>query len=209
MRKVKPCRCPILHSTTSVPEQPPISVSPPTPPKQAARPSGAWMLSHPAHWIALGGGSGLSPVAPGTAGSLWAWLVFLVLNPWLSSEQWVAVWCLSLGLGWWACTVTARHLGRADPSEVVWDEVLAVWLIWWLWMPANWIEQGIAFALFRYFDAVKPGPVGWADGLFKTRGTTIGWAQGFGIIFDDLVAAFCTLLTLAIGVRLGHWAQWW
>jgi phosphatidylglycerophosphatase A len=57
--------------------------------------------------------------------------------------------------------------------------------------------------LFRYFDAAKPGPVGWADRLFKRRrGQPIGWAQGFGILFDDLVAAGCTLLTMALAVAV-------
>jgi phosphatidylglycerophosphatase A len=57
--------------------------------------------------------------------------------------------------------------------------------------------------LFRLFDAVKPGPVAWADGLFKARaGQPIGWAQGFGILLDDLVAALCTLLVIAL------W-RWW
>jgi phosphatidylglycerophosphatase A len=69
-------------------------------------------------------------------------------------------------------------------------------LLWWL-MPAGWIEQVAAFALFRFFDAAKPGPVGWADRLFKLRaGERIGWAQGFGIVLDDLVAAACALLVM-------------
>ena len=56
-----------------------------------------------------------------------------------------------------------------------------------------------AFSLFRFFDAAKPGPVAWADAAFKgQRGQPIGWAQGFGIIFDDLVAALCTLLVIAL-----------
>jgi phosphatidylglycerophosphatase A len=63
--------------------------------------------------------------------------------------------------------------------------------------------QVLAFALFRYFDAAKPGPVGWADRLFKRRtGQPIGWLQGFGILFDDLVAAGCTLLTIALAVTV-------
>ena len=67
--------------------------------------------------------------------------------------------------------------------------------------------QALAFALFRFFDAVKPGPVGWADRAFKLRaGETIGWRQGFGILFDDLVAAGCTLLVLALW-RFVAWAR--
>ena len=69
----------------------------------------------------------------------------------------------------------------------------------WLLLPAGWLAQAVAFALFRFFVAVKPGPVAWADKLFKARrGEPIGWAQGFGILFDDLVAALCTLLVIAL-----------
>ena len=63
---------------------------------------------------------------------------------------------------------------------------------------AIWLAQLLAFALFRFFDAAKPGPVGWADSLFHG----FGWRGGLGIVFDDLVAAFCTLLVLALGQRL-------
>jgi phosphatidylglycerophosphatase A len=66
--------------------------------------------------------------------------------------------------------------------------------------------QALAFGLFRFFDAAKPGPVGWADRCCKLRaGGAIGWRQGFGILFDDLVAAGCTLLTLALGRTLWNW----
>lgn len=161
-----------------------------------------FMARHPAHWLALGAGSGLSPVAPGTAGTLWAWAVFVLLNRWLTPLQWGMVIAVSLPLGWWACTITARHLARPDPSAVVWDEIVAFWIVLWLVMPAGWGMQLVAFALFRYFDAAKPGPVGWADGLFKGRGPEVGWAQGWGILFDDLVAAGCTLLVIALGQTL-------
>ena len=109
----------------------------------------------------------------------------------------------SLAVGWWACTATARHMGTADPSAVVWDEVIAFWLILWLITPASFWAQAGAFVLFRFFDAAKPGPVAWADKLFKIRRSQpIGWAQGFGIIFDDLVAALCTLMVIAL------WRAW-
>jgi len=158
-----------------------------------------FMLSHPAHLLALGAGSGLSPVAPGTVGTLWGWLTFWWLQPLLSTSQWAAVLAGGLVVGWWACTVTARHLALADPSPVVWDEILAFWLILWLVTPAGWATQCAAFGLFRFFDAVKPGPVGWADGLFKSRrGEPVGWSQGFGILLDDGVAALCTLLVMAL-----------
>ncbi len=153
-----------------------------------------FLFAHPAHLIALGFGSGLSRVAPGTAGTLWAWLVFALLQPYLNDAAWAALIALSLPLGWWACTLTARHLQVSDPGAIVWDEVVAFWLMLWLVMPTGFWGQFAAFALFRFFDAVKPGPVAWADQSFKGFGAR----GGFGIMFDDLVAAFCALLLLAL-----------
>jgi len=161
-----------------------------------------FMWRHPARWIALGFGSGLSPAAPGTVGTLWAWISFLVLDRWLGPVDWAALIALSSAVGWWACTRTARDLGLADPGQIVWDEVVAFWLVLWLVTPAGFWMQAMAFALFRYFDAVKPGPVRWADGLFKDSHS--GAARGFGILFDDFVAAGCTLLVIALGVALGR-----
>src|SRR3990167_7181749 len=135
-----------------------------TPASPSLRPTVRFLLAHPAHFMALGFGSGLSRAAPGTMG------------------------------GWWACTVTARHMGVADPGSIVWDEVVAFWLVLWLAMPMGFWGQLAAFALFRFFDAAKPGPVGWADSLFKG----FGWRGGWGILFDDFVAAFCTLLVIAL-----------
>ena len=176
----------------------PPTLSPPVA-TAARKPTWRFLLSHPAHAIALGFGSGLSPVAPGTAGTLWAWLAFTVLQPHLNDRQWALLLAAGLLVGWWACTVAARHLGVADPSAVVWDEILAFWLILWLVTPASFWAQAWAFGLFRLFDAAKPGPVAWADALFKgRRGAPIGWPQGFGILLDDLVAALCTLLVIAL-----------
>jgi len=162
----------------------------------------AFMWRHPARWIALGFGSGLSPVAPGTVGTLWAWVSFLVIDRWLGPIDWAVLILLSSGIGWWACARTARDLGLADPGQIVWDEVVAFWLVLWLVTPAGFWMQATAFALFRYFDAVKPGPVRWADTLFKHSRSDAG--RGFGILFDDVVAAGCTLLVIALGVALGR-----
>jgi phosphatidylglycerophosphatase A len=164
-------------------------------------------LSHPAHLIALGFGSGLAPKAPGTAGTLWAWAVFAFVErvaPW---APWPLILAASALGGVWACTRCARDLGVADPGAIVWDEVLAFWLLLWLIAPAPGLTQALAFGLFRFFDAVKPGPVGWADRHFKLRpGEAIGWRQGLGIVLDDLVAAAMSLGVLAlIGAAAGHW----
>lgn len=170
-------------------------------PAPLVRPGAKFMLSHPAHLIALGFGSGLSPKAPGTIGTLWAWLAFLAMQPWMNDTRWALLLAASLPLGWWASTITARNMRVPDPGSIVWDEVVAFWLVLWLVMPAGLAGQLVAFGLFRFFDTVKPGPVGWADSLF--HGTDTGtdpaaWRKaGFGIMLDDLVAAFCTLLVIA------------
>ena len=103
-------------------------------------------------------------------------------------------WVLGLGLplGWWACTVTARNMGRMDPGNIVWDEVIAFWLVLWLVSPTSLAGQAMAFGLFRYFDAAKPGPVGWAD-------DSIG--GGLGVMVDDILAAGYGLIgMIALGL---------
>ena len=165
------------------------------------RPNAAFLLAHPAHLIALGFGAGLSPWAPGTAGTLWAWLAFLVLQLWLAPAQIGWLIALSLPIGWWASSLTARHMRILDPGSIVWDEVAAFWLVLWLLMPAGFVAQLAAFGLFRFFDAVKPGPVAWADNVFHhvdVQADPHAWTKaGLGIMLDDLVAAFCTLLVIA------------
>ncbi len=162
------------------------------------RPTAGFMARHPAHWIALGFGSGLSPKAPGTVGTLWAWASWWVFSDLISPTEWGWLILVSTLVGWWACKVTAHNMSISDPGAIVWDEVVAFWLILWLLAPSSFSTQLWAFALFRFFDAAKPGPVAWADQLFKG----FGWRGAFGILLDDFVAAFCTLLCFAI------WRAW-
>lgn len=178
--------------TTTPSVNPPLATA-------AQKPTWRFLVAHPAHAIALGFGSGLSPIAPGTVGTLWAWVAFNALQPHMSDARWALLLGVGVLVGGWACTITARDLAVADPGAIVWDEILAFWLILWLVTPAGFWAQLWAFALFRVLDAAKPGPVAWADKLFKLkRGLPIGWAQGFGILFDDFVAALCTLLAIAL-----------
>jgi phosphatidylglycerophosphatase A len=161
---------------------------------------------HPLRQIALGFGSGLAPKAPGTFGTLAGWALWLLIDRLVAPTPvgWCAIIVAGTFVGWWACTHTARALATSDPSAVVWDEIIAFWIILAVAMPLMpagvdvslyWLPQLVLFGLFRLFDAVKRGPVGWADSLFKPkRGELPGWPQGFGIIFDDLVAAACVLI---------------
>ena len=138
--------------------------------------------------VALGFGSGLSPWAPGTVGTLWAWVSFVVLDSWLQPAHWAAVIAGGVALGAWACGRTARDLGVADHGAIVWDEIVAFWLVL-LVAGGGFGTQLAAFALFRFFDIVKPPPIRHFDATLK---------NGFGVMFDDLLAAFYTLLVLAL-----------
>lgn len=163
------------------------------------RPGWRFLLAHPAHVVALGFGAGLSPLAPGTAGTFFAWIVWAALPASFGDDGRAALIGFALAFGCWACTVTARRLDAVDPAAIVWDEVVAFWIVLWLIAPAGLAVQAVAFVLFRIFDAAKPGPVAWADTLFKSRrGEPIGWRQGAGILLDDLVAALCTLVVIAV-----------
>ncbi len=148
-----------------------------------------FMLSHPAHIISLGFGSGLFPIAPGTVGTLVGWISFLLLNPYLSPAAWMAVIALGFILGIFTTAYTAKKLGVKDPSAANWDEIVAFWIVMLFIMPAPFLIQCLAFFLFRFFDAVKPPPINYFD-----KHVT----GGFGIMFDDIVAAFFTLLPFAL-----------
>jgi phosphatidylglycerophosphatase A len=173
-------------------ESPPragVNGPPPRPAKIRVRTTVGFMLSHPLHLISLGFGSGLARIAPGTVGTLFAWLSFIVLDRYLSETAWAAVIGIGFVAGIWITGFTARRMGIADPSPVVWDEIIAFWLIMLLITPATGAAQFGAFVVFRFFDAVKPPPIGYLDRRVK---------GGLGIMLDDLAAAFCSLLVIAV-----------
>ena len=124
-------------------------------------PDARFLVAHPAHFIALGFGSGLVPRAPGTFGTLAAvalyWLLALVLPP--LAIAFLAIPLFFLGV--WACDVTGRHLGVQDHGAMVWDEI-------------------VAFLLFRLFDIWKPYPIRQVEARVK---------GGLGVMVDDLIAA--------------------
>jgi len=150
-------------------------------------------LASPAHLIALGFGSGLFPRAPGTVGTLWAWCVFVALEDWLAPHHWLLLIATSFLIGIWACGRAARDVGVSDHSAIVWDEIVAFWLVL-AFLPTDWFTQLVAFALFRFFDIAKPPPIGVVDARLK---------GGFGIMLDDLLAAFFTLVLFAIWRAVG------
>jgi phosphatidylglycerophosphatase A len=153
-----------------------------------ARPTPGFAFSHPAHAIALGFGAGLSPYAPGTVGTLVAWPLGWYVPPALLAA---AIAPLFL-LGIWACSLTGRDLGVADHRAMVWDEIVAFLLVLAL-VPRTFGWGAAAFVLFRFFDIAKPPPIRAAERRYH---------GGFGVMFDDLLAAGYTLLVLAAAKRL-------
>ncbi|AOZ00786.1 phosphatidylglycerophosphatase A [Cupriavidus sp. USMAHM13] len=158
------------------------------------RPTARFMLSHPAHLIAMGFGSGLSPVSPGTVGTLYGWLSYVVISMWVQPFTWL--WLIAGGfvLGLWACNRTARDMGVHDHGSMVWDEIVAIWLVLAFVTPTSFWGQFAAFLWFRLFDIAKPAPIGHYDRSLKGPGLR----GAFGVMFDDVLAAFYTLLVFAI-----------
>lgn len=157
------------------------------------RPTSRFMLAHPAHIIAQGFGSGLSPIMPGTAGTLFAWWSYVLMTArwpeFFTATNWALIIVIGFAVGTWACGKTGRDLGIADHGSMVIDEIIAFWLVLLLLMPANFSTQCWAFFWFRFFDMVKPPPIGYFDRRLK---------GGFGVMFDDIVAAFFALLVFAL-----------
>ncbi|MBN3728995.1 phosphatidylglycerophosphatase A family protein [Burkholderia sp. Ac-20379] len=156
---------------------------------QPRRASAPFMRSHPLHLLSLGFGTGLAPLAPGLIGSLFGWLSFVALAPHLGDGGLALLIAAGFALGVAATGFTARALGGAKPRAIVWDRIVAVWLVMWLVTPAGFAQQLGAFVLLRLVDGVKPPPLRHLDRRLK---------GGFGIMADDLVAAFVTLFAIAM-----------
>jgi len=155
------------------------------------RPTPSFVFSHPAHVVAFGFGAGLAPAAPGTFGTLLGWAIGLALGA-VYPDAALLVALIFFAVGVWACDVTGRHLGVADHGGMVWDEVAAFLLVLAL-VPRELPWQLAAFVAFRFFDIAKPPPIRH----FERR-----YHGGFGVMFDDVLAAGYSLLLLAAVKRL-------
>lgn len=146
----------------------------------------------PSGFIAFGFGSGLSPKAPGTFGSLAALPFFLV---WVQLPVWAYILTLVLtfGVGVWVCDRSSEALGEHDFGGIVIDEMVGMWITLFL-CPLEWLPMLIGFLLFRLFDILKPQPIKWLDQ--KVSG-------GFGIMIDDVIAAVFAWLCLQLILRSG------
>ena len=143
-------------------------------------------------FIAFGFCSGLSPRAPGTAGTLVAVGIYLLLAHWPLWAYSVFVLLASL-FGIWICGVASRELRQHDHPGIVWDEFAGFWLTMWA-VPAEWVWIVAGFVVFRVFDILKPWPISVLD-----RRVGGGW----GIMADDLLAGAMACMTLHIALWLG------
>jgi phosphatidylglycerophosphatase A len=149
------------------------------------------VFSSPVHFLAFGFGSGLSPFAPGTAGTLAAIPLYLLLVQ-LPFWGYVAVLLVMSLVGIWICGESSRRLGVHDHGGIVWDE-FAGYLLTMLAAPAGWVWMVVGFCLFRLFDIWKPWPVRRVDREVS---------GGFGIMFDDILAGIYAWLALQVLARL-------
>ena len=160
-----------------------------TPP--AAEPSLTFLFRHPAHFIALGFGAGLAPVAPGTFGTLVAIPIASLLRAHVPDGVFAAAIAAFALIGVWAAEITGRDLGAADHGAIVWDEVVAFLLVLFI-VGDDGVRVALEFLVFRVFESVKPPPIRQLDAALK---------NGFGVMLDDLLAAGYTLIVLALAQR--------
>lgn len=149
------------------------------------------VLSHPAGWIASGAGSGFAPIASGTVGTLVALLPWFALRE-LPLWAYAAIVLAAFALGVWASDWVIRRIRVQDPSVVVWDEFVGLWITL-AAAPREWYWIVAGFGLFRLFDIWKPWPVSWADDHVH---------GGLGAMLDDALAGVYALGCLQLAVHL-------
>lgn len=151
-------------------------------------PTPAFVFRNPVHLLAFGFGAGLSPRAPGTAGTLVAVPLFLLMVEYLPLYAYLGVLVLAFAVGIFLCGKTAGDLGVHDHGGIVWDEFTGFWITMIL-VPVTWYWVLAGFVLFRLFDILKPVPIGWLDK--KVGG-------GFGIMLDDVIAGIYAGVVLQV-----------
>ncbi|MEX2326132.1 MAG: phosphatidylglycerophosphatase A [Pseudomonadales bacterium] len=149
------------------------------------------VFTDPFHFLAFGFGSGLSPKAPGTAGTLVA-VPFYFLLVELGWFGYGVALIVLFSVGVYLCHKVEREIGGTDPGGIVFDEFVGLWLTCFL-LPPAWYWLPLAIVLFRIFDIVKPWPVSWCDTNVK---------GGFGIMLDDVVAAAYAFVCIQLGALL-------
>ncbi len=155
-------------------------------------------LKNPVHLLATGFGSGLAPFAPGTFGTLAAIPFFYLFHAYLSEQGYIIMLVISALAGIYICGKTAKDCGVHDHGSIVWDEFVGLWLTL-LFIPSpHWLWVVIGFVYFRFFDIIKPFPIGLIDKRVK---------GGFGIMVDDVIAGFFAFVCLQMTAQVYLYLQ--
>jgi phosphatidylglycerophosphatase A len=142
-------------------------------------------LTNPIHLLAVGFGAGASPYAPGTAGTLVAIPIYLLMQL-TPVPIYTLIMAVMILAGFWLCEVANKAIGVYDHPSIVWDEIVGFLLTMWA-VPANYMWIIIGFLLFRLFDIWKPWPINWLND---------NMGGGIGIVIDDLMAAVYASIVL-------------
>ncbi|MGR5141747.1 phosphatidylglycerophosphatase A [Photobacterium sp. DNB23_23_1] len=160
-----------------------------------ANPKDKINLKNPWHFLATGFGSGLSPVIPGTMGTVAAIPLYLLMAQ-LPFTAYLVIIVVAALIGITICQKTSDDMGAHDHGSIVWDEFVGFWITMAIAPVVSWQWVLAGFVLFRFFDMVKPWPISWLDKHVH---------GGLGIMVDDILAGFMAMIALW---GLGHWLGW-
>lgn len=145
-------------------------------------------LKNPIHFLAFGFGSGLIKPAPGTWGTLAGLGVAILLCHITESRLFFMLLSLITFIaGCYICDKTSHDLGVHDDGRIVWDEIVAVFVIFCFLPEHHWLYYLLTFVTFRIFDILKPYPIRYFDEHLQ---------GGLGIMFDDILAAIYSVISL-------------
>ena len=160
-----------------------------------ANPKDKINLKNPWHFLATGFGSGLSPIIPGTMGTVAAIPLYLLMAQ-LPFTVYLLITVVAALIGITICQKTSDDMGVHDHGSIVWDEFVGFWITMAIAPVVSWQWVLAGFVLFRFFDMVKPWPISWLDKHVH---------GGLGIMIDDILAGFMAMIALW---GLGHWLGW-
>jgi len=148
-------------------------------------------LKDPFHFAATLGGIGMVPIAPGTFGSITAWIIFVYLSHFISMINMLIMTILFFILSIWICSEASKDLENKDHKSIVIDELVGMWiaLLPVLVIANSQYERTVyalaALILFRFFDILKPFPISYFDNNYK---------NGFGIVIDDVISGLIAII---------------
>lgn len=154
-------------------------------------PTAKTVFTSPTHFLAFGFGSGLSPIAPGTMGTIAVIPIYLFMQN-LNLLPYIILTAIISIVGIWICGASSKMLGVHDHGGIVWDE-FAGYLITMIAAPSGWLWVIIGFVLFRIFDIWKPWPIHVVDKHVS---------GGFGIMLDDIIAGIFAGIVLQLIVLI-------